>query len=258
MKWQKINNVVPISIIFLLTMYQILSSFDILPFFFSGQDIVAILILLLSIQFILISSSIQKLKREMKSISESKDFTFNREEIEKIELPEIGESEGISKVFIGIQNYLKNIENKKELIDKLLVVSSRITNSNRASVMLYSEKDDELYIHKTIGWNKGEIKLIKATKIKPGEGIAGRVFVEQNPLIVNKPEGLEDFEPKDKYKSSSFVSYPLFSGRNIIGVLNLTENSDEIYEKSELDILKFIINEFSIILENLSRRKSGK
>jgi len=250
MNYQRIEYYIPVFITFILAIYQVLSSFNIVPFFFNGQDIIVIMILFISIQFIFILRAIEKLSKRINTITKNNNLMTSMGEVEEIILPKITEK-NYYNVFIGIQNYFKKVLEKQELIDKLLVVSSRITHSERVSLMFYNEKNDELYIYKTMGWDKDEIKLMKDTRIKPGEGIAGRVFIEQKPLIVNKTKGLEDFEHKEKYKSKSFVSYPLFSGEEIIGVLNLTEKKNGIYQEEELNMLKFALNEFSIISENL-------
>jgi len=99
-----------------------------------------------------------------------------------------------------------------------------------------------------LGWNSSEIKLITKTKIKPGEGIAGRVFLDGKPVVMNETEGKREFGLKDKYKSNSFISLPVFSGNTIIGVLNLTEKENDTYSGHEIDMVNFIINEASLHL----------
>jgi signal transduction protein with GAF and PtsI domain len=86
---------------------------------------------------------------------------------------------------------------------------------------------------------------------RPGEGIAGRVFLDGEPLLVNKATDKEDFDTRDKYKSKSFVSLPIYRGKNIVGVLNLTEKGEGIYSKGEIDLLKFIGDAVSLKLQGI-------
>ncbi|UCB47350.1 MAG: GAF domain-containing protein [Spirochaetota bacterium] len=144
-----------------------------------------------------------------------------------------------------IQEYFKGSISESEILSKLLAAAAKITKSKRASILLYNGKMDELYIFKTMGWSKDEIKMLRGTKIQPGEGITGRVFLDGKPLIVNNIEKKTDFEPKDKYRSKSFVSVPILTDEAIIGVINLTEKESEIYSDKEMNILYFMINEIS-------------
>jgi transcriptional regulator with GAF, ATPase, and Fis domain len=154
-------------------------------------------------------------------------------------------------LFIGIQRYLTNITNQEELLNKFLVITVKLTNSDRASIMLHNRKKDELFIYKTIGWDTREIQLARKMKSKPGEGIAGRVFLDGEPLVVNKTTEKEDFDVKDKYKSKSFVSVPIYEGKNIVGVLNLTEKEDGAYTRGEIDLLRFISDIVALKLQGI-------
>jgi GAF domain-containing protein len=64
---------------------------------------------------------------------------------------------------------------------------------------------------------------------------------------MNQPDDRADFEPKDKYKSDSFACFPLVSGWETAGVLNLTEKENETYSQDEIDLVSFIIQEASLI-----------
>jgi putative methionine-R-sulfoxide reductase with GAF domain len=118
--------------------------------------------------------------------------------------------------------------------------------------MLHDSRRDELFVYKTIGWESREIHLAKKMKSRPGEGIAGRVFLDGELLVVNKNSDKEDIDIKDKYKSKSFVSFPIFKGNSIIGVLNLTEKGDSSYTQNELDIIRYIIGVVALKLSSLN------
>jgi transcriptional regulator with GAF, ATPase, and Fis domain len=160
---------------------------------------------------------------------------------------------------LTLQRYLKESRDMKDLVGRMLVAAARITRSGRASVLLFDGRAGELYIHRTLGWSSAEIKLTSATRVKPGEGIAGRVFLEGKPIVMNQPDDRVEFEPKDKYKSDSFACFPLVSGWEAAGVLNLTEKENETYTQDEIDLVSFIIQEASLILlKRLGKREKAQ
>ncbi len=246
----KIRYTIIFSAIFLLIVYQLLLSFNVLPYFFTGQDIIILLIFLISIFLFFIAHALEKISAKLYEPGQSIAVSVNTEDYlpPDFQLPKKLEKKDFCKYFIAMQNYLRGFNDIKELTDKLIVAVAKITHSERASILLYNKKKDELYIYRTLGWNSSEIKLITKTKIKPGEGIAGRVFLDGKPVVMNETEGKREFGLKDKYKSNSFISLPVFSGNTIIGVLNLTEKENDTYSRHEIDMVNFIINEASLHL----------
>ncbi len=253
MNISKIKYTIIFIVILLFVIYQILLSFNVTPYFFTGEDIIVILVLLVSILLFFISNAIERIS--LKKLHPDEDLALETSVLEagpeKIDItPLVDKKEEIS-YFLKLQSYFKEVKSASELLNKLLVAAAKITHSKRVSIFLYNKKGDELGIYKTIGWDKGEIKMLKNIKIKPGEGITGRVFIDAKPLIVNDIERENGFTPKEKYRSKAFISFPLFSGSDIIGVINLTEKERDVYSKQELDILTFIINEVSIHISTL-------
>lgn len=254
MNRMKIGYITVFVIIVLLVIYQFLLSFNIATYFLSGQDIIVILILMLSVFFFFLLSSINSFLGTIPSFKENISLGLNTgEEVEGFPEGETNEEKNLCSRFLSIQNYFTEVNGFKELMDKLLVASSKITRSGRASIMLYNRKKNGLYVFRTMGWDNSEIRLTTNISIRPGEGIAGRVFIDGNPLIMNKKFEIRDTGTghKAKYKSNPFVSFPIFSGRIAIGVLNLTEKEDGNYSKQEIDMVKFITTEVSIHLINI-------
>jgi transcriptional regulator with GAF, ATPase, and Fis domain len=234
--------------ILLCILYQLLSSFNIVPYFITGQDMMLVLILLVSLLILLIGHSVLRISGKHFSADEEISIGNYADAVQppELDLPKHFEEKDICKYFIAMQNYLSMFYEVRELIDRLLVAAARVTQSERASILLYDRKKDELFINRTLGWNENEIKLIRNTRIRPGEGIAGRVFIDGKPVVMNETESKGEFEVKDKYRSNSFVSFPLLSGNSVIGVLNLTEKGKGVYTKREIEMVRFILNEAAI------------
>jgi transcriptional regulator with GAF, ATPase, and Fis domain len=258
MKNSNIKYVILFAFIILFALYKLLLSFNVLPYFITGQDIIVLLLFVVAIILLLIAFAISSLVRKIPRIEESIALQVNND-AEIIDMPtmeEIGKK-NLCKYFVALQNYLKAAQDLKEILNKLLVSSAKISHSGRASILLYKSRGDELRVYRTLGWSENEIRLFARTAMKPGEGIAGRVFLEGKPLVVNKPTVSSDSEQKDKYKTHSFVSFPIYSSSTVIGVLNLTEKEDGLYLPHEIDVITFIINEASIYIFHVIE-SSGK
>ncbi len=251
MNTSRTKYIVLLAVIVLIVAYRLLLSFNLLPYFASGEDITVILLLFVTIFLFFLSGAVVRNARDFASLQESMSVNVRTDGIDAVFLAENLQDAKGYRLLIGIQRYLNNITSEEELLNKFLVITVKLTQSDRASIMLHNRKRDELYIYKTIGWDNREIHLARKMRSKPGEGIAGRVFLDGEPLVVNKTNEKEDFDVKDKYKSKSFVSVPIFEGRNIVGVLNLTEKGDERYTRGEIDLLRFIGDIVALKLQGL-------
>jgi signal transduction histidine kinase len=79
-----------------------------------------------------------------------------------------------------------------------------------------------------------------------GEGITGRVAKTGKPYIMNSkaaPTGLSE------YSASSFMSLPLFSGKDIIGVLNLTDKEGDFFADEDISIATFLAAQCALAVE---------
>lgn len=146
-----------------------------------------------------------------------------------------------------------------ELFDRIIFWGVSLSNSKRGSIMIVN-KEKELYIYKTIGWNEDEIKKFGDVKIPLGQGISGKVASENKRIFVTNVENYEDFDfkNKDKYKTKSFISMPISGIKNVVAVLNLTENKDELYSINDLEILNILTGLSSRIYELIQLKKKIK
>lgn len=242
-------------LIVLCVVYQILLSFDVVPYVFSGQDLFVIVLLLVSLMQLFTGIALEKTAERRAAVEEDVTVATGAEKGE-FEVGDLESVEGKSAIrrILSLQRYLRESQNMKDLVSRMLVAAARNTRSGRASVLLFDDRSGELYIHRTLGWSPAEIKLASATRVKPGEGIAGRVFLEGKPIVMNQADDRTEFEPNVKYKSDSFACFPLVSGWETAGVLNLTEKENETFSRDEIDLVTFIIQEASLIL----LKRSGK
>jgi diguanylate cyclase (GGDEF)-like protein len=135
------------------------------------------------------------------------------------------------------------------LYDAIVDLSVHLIGAERGSLMLIEDSASYLTIKAARGINK---LLLKEIRIKPGEGIAGRVFKEGVPLIVDDIESNEKvlLKKRPNYKTSSFISIPLKAGEKIIGVFNISDKiTGEIFSEEDMSILQSFLSYASLALE---------
>jgi transcriptional regulator with GAF, ATPase, and Fis domain len=226
-----------------LVAYQIFLSFNMVPYFLTSEDLMLVLFLLLAVFLLALSYDVCRFTRS----GGRKEYDWNLQlPDEEIDIGPLNMKE--VSFFIRVQRYFKGSENETDVLSRLLVASSKLTGSQRASMLLYSSKTDELFIFRTVGWDKNEMRMLRDTRIKPGEGITGRVFLDGKPLVVSDVGEVGEFEPKEKYSTKAFVSTPLYAGNEVIGVINLTEKLDGAYTEKELGVLDFIVTTASLLV----------
>ncbi|MEW6052220.1 MAG: diguanylate cyclase [Nitrospirota bacterium] len=144
---------------------------------------------------------------------------------------------------------LNEIKEPEMLYEAILDASVGLTAAEKGSLMLAEDNTSCLTIKAARGIHK---RLYSEVKIQAGEGIAGKVFSEGIPLVVDDIErkdlGLQKKRPK--YRTGSFISIPLKSGEKTIGVLNISDKiTGEIFSHEDLSVLCAFASYASIALE---------
>lgn len=132
----------------------------------------------------------------------------------------------------------------------MLDLTLNYTNAEKGSLMLANE-EGELHILAARGM---EIPFIASYKVKIGEGIAGTVAKNLQPVLVediNKNEIFMKEIRRDRYKTKSFISCPVISKGKLLGVLNINDKIDgTTFTEDEFSLAKIIANQAAVALEN--------
>jgi GAF domain-containing protein len=131
----------------------------------------------------------------------------------------------------------------------LLDLALNYAFAEKGSLMLLTERD-ELHILAAKGLDS---QLIRSYKVKIGEGIAGMVAKNRNPVLVEDIEKDRDFKKfqRDHYKTASFISCPIISKNKLLGILNINDKKDGTpFSVDEFELLKTLANHAAIALEN--------
>ena len=144
---------------------------------------------------------------------------------------------------------LNPVKEPDMLYETIVDTSVYLADAEKGSLMLVEEDASYLTIKAAKGINK---KLLSEIKIKAGEGIAGKVYREGVPLIVDDIEKDEKMliRRRPKYKTGSFISIPLKIGEKTIGVLNISDKiTGEVFSERDMALLRSFASYASIALE---------
>lgn len=164
-----------------------------------------------------------------------------------------GELEYRSRFAESLQHFLERISlaDPQETYLAILTNSKELLLAERASLFVYDEAANELLLKAGVGF---PIELSEVGRIRRGEGIAGGVLETGKSLVVENIEsaGVRPAPPERKYKTSSFISYPIVNGGRSIGVLNVTDKAGGgKYDQVDLSLLEIIGPQLALALERV-------
>ncbi len=138
----------------------------------------------------------------------------------------------------------------ERLYQLILGVVQRETQADVVSIMLLDEQTEQLGVEAAIGLPKG---VIGSTRVKLGEGIAGWVAEQGQPLLLTDRALAEPpiREAMLREDVASALCLPLMVKGRIIGVLNASKASHEMpFEHRDLELLSIIASQVAIAIEN--------
>lgn len=137
----------------------------------------------------------------------------------------------------------------EDLFNIILDKSTEFLKAEQGSLMLFDEDRRELTVKAMKGLNK---KIVELLKIRPGEGISGKVLATGIPLVVSDIESDERIvrEKRPRYKTKSFISIPLKLNGRTMGVLNIADKiTGEVFKEEDLHLLISIGAYASVAIE---------
>ena len=140
---------------------------------------------------------------------------------------------------------------KEEVSQTVVDTACSIIHSDLASLMLINP-ENELYIISARGLSE---KIKKETKMKIGEGIAGRVASTGKYIFVENIEtDVRFLRPNDdeRYVSKSFISVPLKVKSRVIGVLNINSpKNKKQFNDRDLKLITILADQAAMRLDNI-------
>ncbi len=160
---------------------------------------------------------------------------------------------------LGFDEKIGSIRKFDTLIDFIVEKTTKILEVEKCSIMLLDEDTNELCIQ---GFKGLQEDLVKTTRLKLGDPIAGVVAIQRKPLLVKNIEYDEHFKRANRpnYQSRSFMIVPITMEQKLIGVINVADkipssNREEIFTEIDLKILCALAREVAVAIENLKLYK---
>ena len=138
----------------------------------------------------------------------------------------------------------------------LTQISAELLRAERASLLIFDEKTNVLQAKALIG----VFGDLSGETI--GARVAQTVLNNGSPLVVSdiKETGITPAPSEWRYKTDSFLSYPIMIGERKIAVLNFTDRADrQIFGDYDLELLQAIAPQIAVAIDRASLRdKAGE
>ena len=153
-----------------------------------------------------------------------------------------------------IQELGKAINSSLDLdsvLNYFIDMTTRITEADCASLMLYDEATNELYVEAHRGFDD---TTIDDFRLKLGEGVAGKAAASHRSIRLDdtgKSKEYQDFGQLSA-KNLTLMSAPLINKDNLVGVINCERKIDKKgpFTSENLDLLETLASQASIAIEN--------
>ncbi|HOX26374.1 MAG TPA: GAF domain-containing protein [Candidatus Krumholzibacteria bacterium] len=129
------------------------------------------------------------------------------------------ESAAIQATLAGLEDALAGDAILRQLLD----LCTRSVGAGGGSILLFDRASRELYIAYATGLSEG---TLHSTRVKLGEGIAGRVARTRRAELVEGAQGVTD-RHRDRPDIATAISTPLVAGDRLLGVLNVSTQAGQ-------------------------------
>lgn len=130
----------------------------------------------------------------------------------------------------------------------------RLLGATQCSIMLLDDRREYLTIRMAVGLPE---EIVKSTRVRVGEGIAGKVAQTGKPVFVANVDkaGLSHRDRSHRYKRVSFMSLPLKARGKVIGVLNLTDKREGEFTQEDSNLAGVFADQAAIAINNAAMHR---
>src|SRR6185369_5641776 len=180
-----------------------------------------------------------------------KETTSERQDLEREVQRLRSELEYRSRFADSLQHFLERIScaDPVKTYNSIITNSKELLQSERASVMVLDETTNALILKAASGLATAPEEV---SPVRVGEGISGEVIDTGKAVMVTDllMAGRKPAPAERRYKTNSFISYPITIGGRKVGVLNVTDKSSGgTYDEVDLSLLEIIGPQVALALE---------
>jgi len=159
-------------------------------------------------------------------------------------------------ILYSVSKALNFANDLKKILLFILDKARDAVDAQKASLMLLDKGTGELVVHVVRGVppdveekiNRG---AMDCTRIKVGDGVAGRVAQTKEHILVNNVEKDKRFKKSNASHVDSILCMPLIANEEVIGVVNLTNKQHGgKFGQEDVDLLSTLANQAAITIYN--------
>lgn len=149
----------------------------------------------------------------------------------------------------GVKRFVESLKqiDKDDFLTHVMQISAELLQAQRASLLLRGEKSDDLYATASIG---------AATDLKSLGSVGSRIAVhaleQGDPVVVSdiRKEGIALAPSEWRYRSNSFISFPILIGDRRLAVMNFTDRAGgDSFGERDLELLQTIAPQIAVAID---------
>ena len=126
----------------------------------------------------------------------------------------------------------------RELLGRIVTMIMNFVTADSCLIYLYDKQNDELILKAS---SRPKDETLGRIKLKLGEGVTGWAAKEKRPVILPKEayrdQRFKTFTDLEEDKYESFLSIPILSKDEIIGVMNIRNMAEHHYPDAQIKLL---------------------
>lgn len=131
-------------------------------------------------------------------------------------------------------------------INKLLKWLQEYTEVDTVTLLLPVENQQHLAVYATLGL---EEEIVQEIRIPIGEGIAGRIALSRQPMIIDDMSAVDVFSPILRQKGlRSLVGIPIPINEQSVGVLHVGKFDSHSFNERDLEQLELIAHRLKLMI----------
>ncbi len=134
-----------------------------------------------------------------------------------------------------------------------LMAATRLLGAETGSLFLLDEDAGELYFEVALGDKTGKLKNMR---LKRGQGIAGWVAENKEPVIVydaiKDKRFFKDADKQSGFTTRDLICVPVKAGDRVLGALQVVNKLEGTFDEDDLEVLTAFSNQVAIAIENAS------
>jgi diguanylate cyclase (GGDEF)-like protein len=169
---------------------------------------------------------------------------------------ELGQRERYASYMRAFSEQINSMEPAEAYVS-ILRHSAQLLGAERSSLLIFDEASNELSVKASIGQ---QAEMAGKTHVDMDRSLAAAVLRDGRPLLVSDVDlaGREPAPPERKYKTKSFISYPILLGGRKVGIINVTDKAGGgIYDENDLSLLETIAPQMALALDRAEWREKA-